>query len=182
MEDNKKCTVPLWSVRLKPRTVWIHGLLFKIVSYNIQTQNLFETMNLNQMFTPLIAMILSPFCDAWCSWIKCSMAEHNNGLLRFFSTLVHFVDEKTIKKWLSNFVIFLIMGTVFSIFKRHHNKFNYLSNRKIYLIIYNTNNVNGHAVHTENKYKYKRITWKTDWQSTFRIQIQTTYQKQNEVM
>lgn len=31
-----------------------------------------------------------------------------------------------------------------------------------YLIIYNTNNGNiWHAVHTENKYKYKRITWKT---------------------
>lgn len=34
-----------------------------------------------------------------------------------------------------------------------------------YLIIYNTNNVNiWHAVQTENKYKYKRITWKTDRQ------------------
>lgn len=33
------------------------------------------------------------------------------------------------------------------------------------LIIYNINNVNiWHAVHTENKYKYKRITWKTDRQ------------------
>lgn len=60
----------------------------------------------------------------------------------FFSTLVHFVDEKTIKKCLSNFVICLIMGTFFSILKRPHNKFNYLTNRMSYLIIYNTNNGN----------------------------------------
>lgn len=59
--------------------------------------NVFESMNLNQMFTPLIAMILPPFYEAWCLWIKCSISGHNNGLLRFFSTLVHFVDDKTIK-------------------------------------------------------------------------------------
>lgn len=52
------------------------------------------------------------------------------------------------------------MGTFFSILKKTHKKFNYLSNIMSYLIIYNINNVNiWHAVHTENKYKYKRITW-----------------------
>lgn len=85
MEDNKKCTVPLWSVRLNRKL-------------QPPDTNLFESMNLNQMFTPLTAMILSPFCDDWCLWIKCSISDHNNGLLRFFQYIGTFFRRQKLLK------------------------------------------------------------------------------------